>query len=232
MITAATSGGLGDIVFSIPAMKKIGVTHVYIKEAYYYPPYGNLYLAIKDLLAQQGFIVLPTSGNYPPHKYEPGLQVDYDMDKARLQPNRGRNHIIISYLNTFNLAHDNWSQPWLNIQGDNDIEQPYTLIHLTPRWRDNSKVNWRKILHEIKGKVHFIGFQHEWIDFCTKYGNVSYLATGNILELAILIRDCEVLYCNQSVALSLAQGMGKKYFLERKPGKTNCLIYTENENLL
>lgn len=232
MVTAGTSGGLGDIVYSIPVMKQLGVANVYVKESYYYPPYGNLYLAIKDLLVQCGFTVLPTSGKYPPHEYEPGVHIDLDMDEARKQPGRGRNHILISYLNTFNLAHTNWKSTWLDIKGNNDIKEPYSLIHLTPRWRDNSPVDWSHVLHNIKGKVYFIGFQYEWLDFCTRYGNVEWYPLNNVLEMAIVIRDCQALYCNQSVSLALAQGMGKTYYLEKKPKKTNCLMYTQNENIL
>lgn len=232
MKTASTSGGLGDIVYSIPIMKRLGITHVYVKVSYYYRPEISLYNGIKPLLEQCGFIVLPTSGAYPPHEYEPGLKVDYDMDLSRKQPRRGRNHIIISYLNCFRLSRLNWNTPFLDPRGENNIERPYSLIHLTNRWRENSNVNWTNVLNSIKGKVFFIGFPPEWEDFKLKYGDLPYLQTNNILDMAILIRDCETLYCNQSVGLTLAQAIGKKYFCEFKPGRTNCRMYTKNEGVL
>jgi len=232
MITAASSGGLGDIVFAIPIMRKLGVTDIYVKENYYFPPYGNLYTAIKTLLHQQGFNVHPTKGGDHPGIFDTELHIDYNLDESLSQRCRGTNHIIISYLNTFKLPHDNWKEPWLNISGARLVEEDYTLIHLTERWRRNSRVDWRKVLQGIEGKVYFTGFQHEWLDFCTKYGDVSWLPTQDILQMAILIRDCKVLYCNQSVSLALAQGMGKTYYMEQKPGRTNCLMRTKNENIL
>lgn len=232
MCSAATSGGLGDIVFAIPVMKKLGVTDVHVKLNYYFPPYGNLYLAIKSLLHSQGFNVHSTPGGQHPGVFQEGLHIDYNLDHSLSQRCRGKNHIIISYLNTFNLPHDNWKDPWLHVTGPSNIVGDYTLIHLTDRWRMNSRVDWKKVLRSIEGKVYFTGFQHEWLDFCTKYGDVEWLPTNDILSMAILIRDCKALYCNQSVSLALAQAIGKDYYLERKPGKTNCLMYTQNEHIL
>jgi len=231
MITAASSGGLGDIVFAIPVMRRLGVTDIYVKENYYFPPYGSLYLSIKSLLQSQGFNVHPTPGGKDPGIFDPGLHIDYNLDLSLNQRCRGSNHIIISYLNTFKLPHDNWKRPWLSIVGE-PVKEDYTLIHLTDRWRKNSRVDWIKVLKSITGKVYFIGFQYEWLDFCNRYGFVEHLPTDDILHMAVLIQDCKVLYCNQSVSLALAQGMGKEYYLERKPGKTNCLMYTKNEHLL
>lgn len=232
MITAATSGGLGDIVYAIPVMRKLGVTDVYVKENYYFPPYGNLYLAIKTLLQQQGFNVHPTPGGEQPGIFEPGLQIDFNLDESLNQRCRGTNHIIISYLNTFKLPHDGWQEPWLKIECKRLIEEDYTLIHLTDRWRKYSRVDWRKVLQSITGPVYFTGFQHEWLDFCTKYGDVKWYPTTDILQMAILIRDCKALYCNQSVSLATCQGVRKKYFCDFKPGKTNCRMFTDNENVL
>lgn len=232
MITAATSGGLGDIVFAIPIMKQLQVTDIYVKESYYFPPYGTLYIAIKSLLQLQGFNVHPTPGGPDPGIFEPGLHIDHNLDHSLHQRCRGSNHIIISYLNTFNLPLEGWATPWLSITEPATIEGEYTLIHLTERWRRNSEVDWRHVLSTIKGKVYFTGFQHEWLDFCTKYGDVEWLPTTDILQMAILIRDAKALYCNQSVSLALAQSIGKDYYLEKKPGKTNCLMYTQNEHLL
>jgi hypothetical protein len=232
MITAATSGLLGDIVFGIPAMKKLGVTHLYVKETCFYRKKISLLDKIKPLLEQCGFIVLPTSGEYPPHEYEPNLKFDYDLDAARLEPRRDKNHIIVSYLNCFGLDRRNWNRPFLTVKGDNDIKKPYSLINLTPRWREKSKVDWVDVYRQIEGDVYFIGLREEWEEFEEKYGLLPCIPTKDMLELAILIRDCDTLYCNQSVALALAQGMGKKYYCEFRPSKTNCRMNTQNEGVL
>jgi hypothetical protein len=234
MITAGTSGGCGDIVYAIPVMKKLGVTRVYVKENWYKPPHYSLYSVMKDLLIMQGFEVLPTVGGYDPMQYEPGLQVDYDIDRFRLMPGRGRVHIMLNMLKYFNLPTNDWNKPWLDVFGYVSGKPPegYRLIHLTPRWREGSQVNWSEVLKSIDGPVFFIGFKEEHEEFCQQYGSIRYSFTENILHMAKLIRDCKALYCNQSVALTLAQGLGKKYFLAPKRNKTNTFLFTDKENIL
>lgn len=234
MITAGTSGGCGDIVYSIPVLKKLGVTRVYVKENWYRPPYHSLYSVMKDLLEMHGFDVLPTPGGYDPMNYEPGLHLDYDMDRFRLMRGRGKVHLMVSMLNYWGLPTNRWTNPWLDVTGSAAAKptEAYNLIQLTPRWRDNSRVNWERVFMKIDGPVYFIGFPEEHAEFCRLYGYIQHIPTDNILHMARLIRDCQALYCNQSVALTLAQGLGKKYYLEVKPGKTNTLMYSKNENIL
>lgn len=237
MKVAATSGGLGDIVYAIPIMHKLNVTKVYVKEAYYYPPYGNLHSAIKSLLAQQGIEALPTSGAYPPFQYEPTIKYDFDLDASRRQPMRGRNHIIVSYLNEFRLSHDGWKEPWLKVQGAPLVSgYDYTVIHRTSRWRRYSPVKWADVINSLTGPLIFVGFENEYQEFIQEIGflpeHMAYLPTDDILQMAIVIRDSKALYSNQSVSVTLAQGLGKDYWLETNGPKTNCLMYTPNEHVL
>jgi hypothetical protein len=230
MITAGTSGGCGDIVYSIPVMKKLGVERVYVKENWYSDGY-SLHTAVKSLLESQGFEVLPTAGGYNFMQYEPGLKIDYDMDGFRQMRGRGHTHILLNMLKHFGLSEDNWTAPWLDVPTAKGSED-YTLIHLTPRWRNNSKVDWERVFMTIEGPVFFIGFQEEHAEFCRLYGHIEYIPTDDVYHMAQLIKGCKALYCNQSVALALAQGLSKPYHLEVKPHKTNTLMRTPNENIL
>ena len=228
---AATSGGLGDIVYSIPILKELKVKTLYVKESYYFHPYGNLYTSIKRLVEQHDIACLPTDGKYPPHEYHPDLRFDFDLDLARKERHRGTNHIIKSYLNCFKLDID-YKKPFLSVTGYSPISKPYSIIQRTPRWRQRSKVDWKTIIPKIEYPV-FVGFLDEYYDFCKVTGsNIPCYGCDDILDMAVLIRDCEAFYGNQSVGLTLAQGLGKKYFLERNPGKTNAIMKTPNENIL
>lgn len=227
MKVAATSGGLGDIVYSVPIMRELQISTVYVKEDYYFPPYGSLYTAIKSFLQHEGFNVLPTKGGLPAMTYEDGLKFDYDMDSFRLMPMRGRVYIPTNMRRYFKLPEQQY-KPWLNFDTS---EGDYNVILVTDRW-NGSKINWKKILNEVEGKKLFVGFQHEWLNFCVKHCDVTWHPVDDILDMAKVAAGAKAVYCNQGVLLTLAQGMGKKYFLERNPGKTNCLTYAENENLL
>ena len=228
---AASSGGLGDIVYAIPVMHRLGVRVCYVKESYYYPPYGNLYLAIKRLLESQSISCRPTDGSYPVMEFDPKITIDYNLDLARTQPRRGFNPIIISYLNQFNLSHTNWNQPFLKIPAIGKTHD-YNLIHRTSRWRKGSHVNWKQLIRRIDNP-HFIGFIDEYESFCKEVEvTIPYIKCADIYEMAKHIKEAKALFCNQSVALTLAQGMGTLYYLERNPGKTNCLFKTKNERIL
>lgn len=227
MKIAATSGGLGDIVFSIPVMRELGVSTVYVKSDYYSPPYGSLYTAIKTLLAHEGFDVLPTKGGYEAMKYEPGLRFDYDMDRFRTMPKRGRVYIPTNMRRYFHLPEKKYA-PWLSLPVS---DKGYTVIHVTNRW-NGGNINWREVMQGIKGEKLFCGFQHEWVEFCARFGDITWCPTDDVLDLANVIADAKAVYCNQTVSLAIAQGLGKNYWLERNPGKTNCLTMASNEHLL
>lgn len=232
---AACSGGLGDIVYAVPVMQKLGVTRLYAKVAYYYPPHGDMCSSLQRLLAQQGIECLPTSGEFPPFEYEPGLRFDYDLDQARKQPARGSNHIVTSYLNQFGLPHDDWTKPWLRVEGEHQFGN-YCVVQRTPRWRRLNAVDWMTIYGELEeryDRVIFVGFPEDHRDFCRVVGKrVDHVACFDVLDFAILIRDCRAFYGNQSVGIPLAQGLGKEYWIERNAMKQNALMGTPNEHIL
>lgn len=224
-MTALSSGGLGDIVYSIPVMKTLGVTTLYAKLNYYAAPYGTVYSSIKRLVEHEGIKVEP----YPctsMFKYE-GM-VDYDIDRFRLERLRGKVHIQANMCKAARIPVIPY-KPWLSLPVS---DQGYNVIQLTPRWRRNSRVDWKRIVHEMDRPAKFLGFQHEWVEFCDRYGNVPWCPTVDVYDMAEVIAGASAVYCNQGVSLTIAQGLGKEYNLEVNKGKTNTLFYGSNEHLL
>lgn len=229
---AACSGGAGDIVYAIPTMKELGVTKLYVKQSYYHKGYGSLYTFVKRFVELQGIECAPTRGEYPFFHYEPGLKFDIDLDLSRNQPKRGVNHIMRSFANQFSTKFPDVRQPWLHIDDEPSIEGSFSLICLTPRWRENSRVSWLKVLKSIKDKVYFIGFDLDYETFCSSYGTIDWLHTTDLLDIARLVRDCNALYTNQNASLTIAQGLCKRIFLEPKPNRANTILRTSNESLI
>lgn len=240
------SGNIGDVLYSVPTINYLTGGEkkaiLYLKAAKY--ELGDQYEALRDLLLQQNGIkeVIPF---IPENKEDwnwfrwPGLKMDYDLDLARGQSGKGRIHIIKRYFDTFGIKKDHKIVPFLKLDSFFKREERYALISLSPRWH-GYLVNWKKIYEEAKekhGKVYFTGFISEWLTFQRLFGQIEHIAAENMLKVARLIRDCEALYCNQGPALVIAQGLGKKYYLapNRPPGsfmRTNCILGTENENIL
>jgi len=233
------SGNSGDIVYSIPTIHHLTNGEkkaiVYIKAAKYV--HGNQYDFVKELLLEQDCIkevhpFVPENKEDWAYFRWPGLKFDYDLDTARYQRQRGRIHIVKRYFDQFGINKDH-KQPWLKVDSYYKREGRYALIHLTPRW-SGLQYDWKRIYDEAlqrHGTVYFIGFVHEWLDFTIRFGAIQHLSTESLLDIARLIRDCEALYSNQGVCLTIAQGLGKDYYLVKNADKTNCLLFTPNEHL-
>lgn len=230
MKIAAVTGGIGDIVYSIPILRKIDVGRIYVKEDFY-PDGSSKYSVMKRLLMSQGFDSHPIPGGTDIGVFPPDLQYDVNLDGWRSMPGRNRIHIIRNMMLYYRCFDRNWNAPFLR-----DIpvsNEGHDLIFLSPRWRENSRINWNRVVH-IYGlrDARFIGLEEDWKDFVMNYGAIKFQPTTDMYEMAQLIASCNRLFTNQSVALTLAQGLGKEYWLEVKPGKANTLFCTPNEHIL
>lgn len=232
--TAITSGGAGDVIFSIPVMKSLGVTRVLIKESFYPQSYGSMYSCLKPLLELQGFEVLPTRDDGLGFDlFEPGVKYDFNMDGWRNCRMRGKWHILFSMMTYFRVMRKDWKLPWLAVPDAPQITDgsDYTVWFLSPRWRQ-SAFNWQEYYGSVPGNKYFIGFLEDWETFTREVGWIEYIYTSDFLNMARMIKGSQALYTNQSVALAIAQGIGHKYHCAFKTGKTNCMMMTSNENHL
>lgn len=231
MKTARHSGKVGDIIFSLPVVKKLGIDVLFIPERT--GEVEHLYSNVKSLLLEQPYLqgvaeyasdlpYMETSPDFPP--------IDYDLDLHRTHMAKGSRNMVQRYADVFNVEVD--TSPWLVL--NNDVNPSgYNLVNVTPRHRGG--VDWNRVLAELNTRdlpVLFIGTQSEHEVFVSNIGPIPYLFTKDLYTFASAINSCEALYCNQSAALSIAQALGKEYYLELKPGKTNCLFRTPNEHLL
>lgn len=225
------SGKTGDVIFSLPTIREMsgGVLYLPVDG----PESRGLFENMNALLIQQTYIqeVREYPSGLPYGELASDIHIDVDLDKHRTHPLRGRVNMVKRYYEVFGIDAD-WKQPWLQVEGEAPITGEYSLVNLTPRFREESKVDWKRIHNAIPGRKIFIGTPQEYSHYVSKIGDIEYFETKNLLTLALTIRYSLALYCNQSAALSVAQGLGKTYYLEKKPFKTNCLFYTPNEFIL
>jgi hypothetical protein len=226
---AACSGGAGDIVYSMPTLRHHKVTRLYVKASPYEPQYGNLHSFVKPFIEYYGIECLPTNPNFPFFEYEKKIKYDIDLDQSRNEPNRGRNHIMRSFANHFGHKMPYLHAPWLQMEkGKSEIENRI-VVALTPRWRENSRVDWKKVYDTFLEIPVFIGFKSDYENFNFKIGKCDFYPTKTLLDIAYAIQDCKILYTNQNVCLTLAQSFHKQYCLEVKPLRTNTVLRTQNE---
>lgn len=234
MITARHSGKCGDILYSLPTAKALGVEVLYIPETT--DQCQGLYSNMRNILLQQKWLKEVREypwmgGEYGKYNKDPNIHIDIDLDRHQEHPARGARNMLLRYADVFKV-HVDHRCPWLTVDGPREIEHNYNLISLTPRFRDNSKVDWERIYSKVPRPVYFIGTVEEHKEFVEKYGAISRLYTTDLLTFALYIKYCSALFCNQSAAVVIAQGLGKTYHLEVKPRKTNVLFYTPNEHQL
>lgn len=241
-------GKIGDCIYALPTIRELDGGILYLPER---TPdaCNNLYSSLKDLLLQQPYIkeVREYPSGLPYGVLAPEIHIDYDLDQARNQPLKGVIHIVKRYMNAFGVNYPGWKEPWLKLENISfrwsfwqEIKSSqYVLINYTGRhimndqFKITSKVDWNKILKSLNFPYYFVGHKDEWEAFCKMTETeMPYLRTGNILEVALLMREAQAIYCNQSACVAIAQGLGKTYFLEPKPMKRNCLLETPNENIL
>lgn len=224
-------GKIGDVIYSLPTIKAMGGGVLYLPEST--PESPRLYSNLKPLLEQQPYIhevkEYPSGLGYL--EQVPGIHIDVDLDLHRTHNNRGHLNMVLRYFQVFGIKADH-KQPWLTIEGPRLIEHDYNLINLTPRFRDGSTVNWKKVFAAIPKPVYFIGTEDEHSQFVDKIAPIERLCTADFLTFALYIKYCSALFCNQSASVTIAQSIGKSYYLEKKPRKTNVLFNTPNEHVL
>lgn len=241
--TAAITGGAGDCVYAIPIIRRLNISTVYVKENFYANNQGSLFSVVAPLYESQGIQCLPTSGSYNGFSnFDPSLHYDIDLDEWRIRPGRDRVHIIKNMMLHYRCYDSNWNKPFLfNIP--HVLTTAENLIFLTKRWRDNSDIVWSRIMYVANldpSNTYFIGHEEDYALFLLETADrykgwprpIHHSKTDTLLSLSSLIQASKKLFCNQGVALTIAQGLGKPYWLERKPGKTNTLFFTSNEHLL
>jgi hypothetical protein len=230
--TAAITGGLGDIVYSLQVCKALDVGILYVK-CIELENDSNTFDAIKKIVLHNDITPVPVDGSLPMHEFPPGLNFDYNLDDFRRQPRRGVNHILLSFRNQFGLKYD-YKLPWLKPVDHANEYCECSIISVTPRWRDGSMFDWNNVLaKDYMEPFYFIGFESDYRAFCKRYRTIPYIRTENLFEAMRVISSCKTLFCNQNPMLAIAQGLGDvNYFCEFKPGKTNTRLFKPTEHNL
>lgn len=211
MKTFKHSGDLGDIIFSLPAIRALGGGALYLDpeggESSKYVAWSDktrtkLNAAsidgIKDILILQPYISSVD--------YWTGQEVDYDLDQFR--EHISFNNLSDSHLNCFQLDHSERDKVWLTNIQPKKLHKP-VVITRSPRVHGNHSF-WENNLPSLKDRCVFVGFEKEYeiFEYTFNYG-VEYYKTETMLELAEVIQGCELFVGNQGFAHALAEGMKK-----------------------
>lgn len=188
----------GDVIYSIPLLKKLGVETLHLRQTRYKTE--STFRALERLVDRQGITLLDSAPQ----------RVDYDLTRFRKHPNFITTHLIQNYFDTFNQGTFEYRK-WLDvIEYSHHFTKPFVCVNITDRYRDN--FDWQRKIDELSEYyvVYFIGLMQEW-----KYANCQYIPTQDLYDVSKIFANpyFVALYCNPSACLTIAQGMDKKVYL-------------------
>jgi hypothetical protein len=109
--------------------------------------------------------------------------------------------------------------PWLRVANPRPIPGKPYVINRTARWLPtDTRDTWDQWRFEgVEKQSVFVGLPEEYAAFKQFSGwDIEYVATNNMLELAEVIAGCSQFVGNQSVALSMAIGLGVDWVCEAR----------------
>jgi len=212
------SGDLGDIVFSLPAVRALGGGILYLDPdgGFNNPLVMKFADKVRTRLNAQGIEFLKPLLLLQPYVQEVrhwhGEAVDYDLDLFRKHVLY--NNVSDSHLEAFGLPHGERDTAWLTVDEPIRIEGRPIVINRTTRYHGNYRF-WESTLVELKRFAVFVGYpkEHEIFQY-TFEQEVPYFATPDVLTLARVIAGCKQFVGNQGLPHAIAEGLKKNLINE------------------
>ena len=217
-IKVKCSASCGDIVYSLIAVKQLSKKHnakvtyyIHHNDGHYSKHRSvNTYEQLKRLLEYQDYIseCLPYTGG----------QLDYDLDKFRRVPLPfATTPLPWKFLDAVGLERfHGWDAPWLKPMQTHFFHGK-KVLNVTTRYQ-NYSVDFRTLCN-VKDTI-FIGLENEH----KRYPEFEAWVHNDLYDIATTLAGAKALYCNQSVLLTLAQGLGITSYLAKDNKFNNTLV--------
>jgi len=252
MKTFKHSGTLGDIIYALPIMKHLGGGEFYlhlnqidwIGQHYYGSkpnPFHQGRMTKNDSMFMREFFEAQTYiskyADLDPNKD----LITHNLDRFRPAFVGHPGNYVDLYANTFGIndpvTHTQLrNTPWLTVPNPVDLKDKPIVINRTARWipRTLSPL-WQQWKNTgIEQQSIFVGLPEEHTAFERATGwDIPFRPTNTLLELAEIIAGCEQFIGNQSVALSVAIGLGVNWACEARddmPLERNECYFPDHPN--
>jgi hypothetical protein len=207
-VSGIHSGNAGDLIYSLPAVRALGIRHL-ILNVYRDPnPLRNLTeqnaRALVPLLLAQDYldrVTLVTAG-VPLESVDPAcIDVDYVLDRFR---NEDPEHVHLMYAHA-NAVHAeiDANAPFLRVPVETP-EMSEVVLALTPRYRGLTDEFLRDLMLYFDD-VLILAIPGEWRSVAGIPGRVRQCA--DFLEMARLIQQARVFIGNPGLASAIAEGL-------------------------
>lgn len=209
MRTFTHAGDLGDIIYSLPAIKACGGGKLILFDQPGRTAHGmseGKAKRLATLLEYQDYI----------HSVEfSATQVDSPL-------NGFRDHLGVhgtltdGHLATQGLSWEHRVETWLRVPSVRS-EWP-VVISRSPRYH-NDRFPWGAVVEKYGGVCGFLGFPEEHGEFCDRFGHVPLIDAPDFMEVGRVIAGSKLFFGNQSSPLAVAHGLKHPAtFMEICPG--------------
>lgn len=236
------SGDLGDVIYSLPTIKKLGGGCLVLS-----PDYKGMEVRcamtyekamhIRELLSETDFI---TQVNY--HHLKP-VDIDYDLNSVRQgfidwgagklneqQINELREKKLVKmYEDEFSVS-DTDIKPYLQINQKIVNEKYPIVINRTDRYQ-NPSFPWLDILRDFRDKIMFVGSEKEHQEFSNSFKKIKFIPTPTYMILAQVIKGSKLFIGNQSFPYSIAESLKHNCIQETALNVPNCKYERHNSYL-
>ena len=227
------SGAFGDLIYSLPLVKHFGGGEFYLHldqinwiGKHYYGSAPNP--VHQGRLTQQDYEFMKPFMEFQEYitKFDvmsPTTEITHNLDRFRVPFVGHPGNYVDIYSLVFGITdtvqRDNIrNTPWLTAD-PYVIEGRGVVINRTERWIPSVPGPQWKIWKDagIEEQSIFVGLPHEYEAFIKATGyDIPYHPTTDMLDLAEVIAGSELFIGNQSMALSLAIGLGKTISCEMR----------------
>jgi len=217
------SGLLGDIIYSLPAVRTVGGGEYFIDHLK-----ENLPGKHAPLGEEKARLLLPLLESQPyiwKASLYNGERIGYDFDNFRLNQRRiNQQHLAITHWQSIRgRGKLNLLDPWLFVS-----PKPVAELVISRSRKHYGNMNWSALLPFIS-KCVYVGIENEYKSFLKETGlQVGFYKVQDFLELAQVIAGSTCFVGNQSLGWAIAEGLKITRFLEVDDKSPNCLPQSKN----
>jgi|SRR5882757_5961759 len=208
------SGELGDVIWSLPAIRALGGGSLFgVNRPWTRPEFTKRIAVLKRLLESQDYV-----HHVGPHE---GQHIDLDISPFR-RSGLITGQSIPERIARFCRATPDLANPWIMVEPDSR-SSGRIVINQCERWT-SWFMPWKQIVDTFKKDILFVGLKQEHNKFQEQFGKVSYQSTNDLYEVASLIKGSELFIGNQSSANSIAEAMKHRKILAACLYASDCLF--------
>jgi hypothetical protein len=145
------------------------------------------------------------------------------LDAWRKHPSfrNNNNNLAQVFADWARVARPDVNKPWLRVDEPRHVTD--VIVHRSPRYTKQSTFPWESALSWYSDCMGMVGSTTEHMLFKHSFGDIPYIKTPTLVELARVIAGCELFIGNQSAPYWIATGLMKTTWLEQyKNARHNC----------